>query len=158
MRLHLGCGDMILKDYTNCDLYNEAADIKCDAKKLPFDSNTADEILAIHLIEHFDFYEAFDVLKEWYRVLKVNGKLHIETPNLLNSCKKFINATESERIGMYSHFFSCPWISGQFHKFLYTETQLKWTLENCNYRNIEVVPALRYIGLEDINLGMEAYK
>ena len=158
MRLHLGCGDVLIKDYINCDLYNDKADIKCDVRQLPFESNSVDEILTFHLIEHFDFFEAFEVLKEWRRVLKPYGRLYIETPNLLTSCEEFVKANEQERIDFYRHFFSTPWIPGQFHKFLYTETQLTWTLEKSNFVNIKVLPALRYIGKEKVNLGMEAFK
>lgn len=158
IQLNLGCGEMILPDYINCDLYNDKADLKCDVKLLPFENNSVDKIIAIHVIEHFDFKEAFDVLKEWYRVLKEGGILWIETPDLLKSCKKFVDSNEQERINMYSHFFSQPWIPGQIHKFLYTETQLKWTLEQCNFKNIIRKEAKRYIGLEDITLGMEAMK
>ncbi|MEK7549176.1 MAG: methyltransferase domain-containing protein, partial [Patescibacteria group bacterium] len=157
-KLNLGCGDLILKGFINIDLYSDKAQLKCNGKYLPFKDNSIDEIYASHLIEHFDFKEGFDVLKEWLRVLKVEGKLIIETPDLLESAKKFIEANEQERINFYSHFFSEPWIDGQWHKFLYTYTQLKWTLEQVGFRSIEKIPALRYIGREDICLGMKAIK
>jgi predicted SAM-dependent methyltransferase len=158
MQINIGCGSMILEDYINCDLYNDKADVKCDAKLLPFEDDSVDKIIAIHLIEHFDFKEAFIVLKEWYRVLKKDGILWIETPDFLESCRKFVFSNEQERINMYSHFFSEPWIPGQIHKFLYTETQLRWTLENCGFKNILRKEAKRYINLENITLGMEAMK
>lgn len=158
IQLNIGCGEMILSDYINCDLYNDNADIKCDAKVLPFEDNSVDKIIAIHIIEHFDFKEFFDVLREWNRVLKTNGILWIETPDFLESCKKFVNSNEQERIKLYSHFFSEPWVPGQIHKFLYTESQLRWTLEQCGFNNIMRKEARRYIGIENINLGMEATK
>lgn len=158
VQLNLGCGDMILPDYINCDLYNDNADIKCDVKILPFKDNSVDKILALHIIEHFDFKEAFDVLKEWNRVLKKNGILMIEIPDFLNCCKEFVNGDEDYRIKLYGNFFAHPWIPGQIHKFLYTENQLRWTLEQCNFYNIVRRKALRYIGNENINLGMEAMK
>ena len=159
MKLNLGCGDMILKGFTNCDLYNPAADVKCDARLLPFEDNSVEEIYTSHVIEHFDFKEVFEVLKEWKRVLKEGGKLVIETPDLLASCKKFVELDEQGRISMYAHFFSEPWTSpGQCHKFLYTETQLRWTLEQAGFKNLVRIPALRYVGREDICLGMIGIK
>lgn len=158
MKLNLACGDMILDGYINCDLYNPKAEIKCDVKNLPFEDNTFEYIFASHIIEHFDFYEAFDVLKEWYRVLKPGGVIHIETPDLYNTCQKFIKLSPENQIELYGHFFATPWIEGQVHKFLYTEIQLNWTLEMCGFINIKKVTALRYINNEDINLGMEASK
>jgi predicted SAM-dependent methyltransferase len=158
IKLHLGCGSMIIPGYVNCDLYNKDAEVKCDAKNLPYEDDSVDEVLSMHLIEHFDFYEAFDVLKEWKRVLKEDGKLHLETPNLLTTCEAFIKASETDRVNLYGQFFAIPWVPGEIHKFLYTETQLRWTLEQVGFKNIITVPALRYIGCENINLGMEAYK
>ncbi len=159
IKLNLACGDIIVPDFINIDLYNPKAQIKADVKFLPFKDNSVDYIWASHIIEHFHYFEAFDVLREWYRVLKVGGKLMIETPNLLSSAKKFVEGNEQDRINLYGHFFAQPWLGpGQVHKFLYTPTQMIWTLERCGYKNIKIVPALRYIGNEDINLGVEAIK
>jgi predicted SAM-dependent methyltransferase len=159
IQLNLGCGDHILPGYINCDLYCDKADVMCNVNKLPFEDNSIDLIYSSHVIEHFDFKEGFDVLKEWYRVLKIGGKVVIETPDLLESCRKFISLSPQEQIGMYAHFFSEPWTSpGQCHKFLYTATQLKWTLEQCQFKDIKQFRACRYIGKEDICLGMEGTK
>ena len=157
-RLNIGCGDLIMKDWINIDMYNDKAQIKCNAKYLPFKSNNINEIYSSHLIEHFDFHEAFDVLNEWKRVLHNNGIIVIETVNFLSSCQEFINGNEQDRITMYSHFFSEPWIKGQYHKFLYTPNKLKWTLEQVGFKNIEEREALRYIGREKICLKMIAIK
>jgi predicted SAM-dependent methyltransferase len=58
VRLNLGCGDKILEGYTNVDVAPERAgklpDIICDIRKLDkFSDNFADEILAVHVVEHF---------------------------------------------------------------------------------------------------------
>lgn len=158
VRLNLGCGDWLLNDFINCDLYNLKADKQFDARKLPFDDESVDEIYACHLIEHFNFHEAFDVLKEWKRALKPGGLLRIETPDMLKSCKAFVEADEQGRISLYSHFFSEPWIDGQLHKFLYTWQQMKWALDLIGFKDIIQVPALRYIGREYICLGVECKK
>jgi len=159
IKLHLGCGNMLLKDWVNCDLYNPNAEVKCDAKEIPYEDETVDVIYNCHLIEHFDFFEAFVVLKEWYRVLKKGGVLVTETPDMFASCKKFIEASEEDRINvLYSHFFAKPWIDGEVHKFLYTEQQLRWTLEKSGFSNIIRQPATRYIGREDICLKLMAQK
>lgn len=87
MKLNLGCGEDRLEGYTNIDLYTEA-DLKQDARDLSQFSEV-DEILAKHLIEHFQVYEADKVIKEWHRALKVGGKLIIETPDMELCCKAF---------------------------------------------------------------------
>lgn len=159
--MHLGCGHMIFSEFVNCDLHNPKADVQCDAQILPFKSDSVNEIYTSHLIEHFDYYEAFKALTEWKRVLKIGGLLRIETPDFLNSCKALVEAERNQPgsgVGLYPNFFGYPWEKGQTHKFLYTETQLRWTLERVGFREVTTVPALRYIGLEKINLGMVAFK
>lgn len=161
IKLNLGCGDDVKEEYINCDLYSEKADMKFDAKKIPMEDNSVDEIFASHLIEHFDFKEGFEVLKEWNRVLKPGGKVVLETPDLLNTCKRFVEADEGFRVRLYGHFFAWPWMEGQCHKFLYTENQLRWTLQQCGFADIKRVPPTSIYVLpkmEDMYLKMEAVK
>ena len=139
IRLNLGCGDQLLQGWTNCDLHNPLAEKQFDASKVPYPDNTVDEIAAYHLIEHFKYHDAFDVLREWYRALKPGGKLTLETPDFLETCRDFVNGDEQWRIKLYSHFFAWPHLPGQTHYFLYTETQLRWTLEQCGFINIQRV-------------------
>ena len=58
MKLNLGCGDKILEGYVNVDVADERAgaapDINCDISGLSiFEDNCAEEILAVHVVEHF---------------------------------------------------------------------------------------------------------
>jgi predicted SAM-dependent methyltransferase len=136
IRLHLGCGDQYFDGWINTDNYVfRVADAKLDAMKIPLEDDSVDELWASHIIEHFNFYEGFDVLKEWYRVMKVNSKLSLETPDFLGACKLFVEGDERLRINLYGHFFAMPWEKGNTHKFLYTETQLRWTLDRVGFRN-----------------------
>ncbi len=80
MRLHLGCGKRILPDYINCDMPGSGADVECDVQELPWGDDLADEILAIHLVEHLPMLNVGLVLKEWTRVLKPGGKMILELP------------------------------------------------------------------------------
>ena len=108
IKINAGCGDMILKGYINIDLYSEFAEVKADIAHLPYRDNYADEIYSSHTIEHFNFKEAFSVLRDWHRVLKPGGIIVIDTPDMLASCKKFVEGDEHTRVGLYSHFFSEP--------------------------------------------------
>ncbi len=142
IRLHLGCGDIYLGDWINCDLENPKADVKLDCRKIPLPDNSVQEIYNSHLLEHFDFKEAWSVLKEWHRVLKPGGKLITETPDLLGLCQEYVNSSEPHRVDMYGLFFGCPWLEEwNIHKFLYSETQLRWTLEQTGFTDIKRVVA-----------------
>ena len=99
-KLNLGCGDKLIDGYINVDLVTERAgvtpDVNCDIRKLTvFDTDYADEILAVHVIEHFWRWEVEDILAEWVRVLKPNGKLILECPNLISACEEFLKDPEA---------------------------------------------------------------
>ena len=57
-KLNLGCGDKILPGYVNVDVAASRRglkpDVLCDLHKLTsFEDNTVDEILSVHVVEHF---------------------------------------------------------------------------------------------------------
>lgn len=78
MKLHLGCGRKKWDGFINVDLKD--SDHDCDIRQLPFDDESAEEIHAIHVCEHFLITEIVPVLEEWRRVLKQGGLLCIELP------------------------------------------------------------------------------
>jgi hypothetical protein len=165
LKLHLACGFDYLEGYVNVDLYPQPGarvDASFDVKKLPYADNTVDEVRALHIIEHFDFFEGQEVLKEWCRVLKPGGKLILETPDFLESCRAFVNGTEDDRIYLYGHFFAQAWIPGQIHKFLFTESQLKTQLAWAGFDRVNrIAPMSNYLknySSEKIFLAVEAYK
>lgn len=81
LRLHLGCGKKRLEGYVNIDGFEPSADLVTDVRKLPYPDGSVDEILAIHLFEHFEYWETTEILKDWFRVLKPTGKLIMEMPS-----------------------------------------------------------------------------
>ena len=70
IRLNLGCGDKILENYINVDVASERKgkkpDVISDIRKLTFDDNYADEILSVHVIEHFSYHTGqITTLTKW---------------------------------------------------------------------------------------------
>jgi len=95
LKLNLGCGDKILPGYVNVDVAESRAgerpDVLCDLHRLtPFEDDSVDEILSVHVVEHFWRWEVADVLKEWIRVLKPGGLMILECPNLKSACEAFL--------------------------------------------------------------------
>lgn len=99
MKLNLGCGGRCFEDYLNVDIMDECPVpnvpyLKADIRNLPFEENSVDEILTVHVIEHFWSWEVEDVLKEWLRVLKPGGKLVTECPNLIGASMILLDAVQ----------------------------------------------------------------
>ncbi|MBA3590868.1 MAG: methyltransferase domain-containing protein [Methylibium sp.] len=100
VRLNLGCGDKLLPGYVNVDVAQARAgkspDVLCDLRDLGvFESDSADEVMAIHVVEHFWRWEIEAVLREWVRVLKPGGTMVIECPNLKSACEAFLADPET---------------------------------------------------------------
>lgn len=100
VRLNVGCGDKLLPYYINIDAAPARGgyqpDVICDARDLaPFEDNSVDEVLSVHLIEHLSRQDAIKAVAEWARVLKPGGQLIIECPNILSACEALMKAPES---------------------------------------------------------------
>ena len=69
-----------------------------DAKDLSlFEDETFDELYASHVVEHFDYNgPLLEAFKEWYRILKPEGKLYISVPNMDVLCQLFRKRKELE--------------------------------------------------------------
>lgn len=59
-------------------------------KKLPFDDESADHILASHFLEHLYHDMAIRVLHDWKRVLKPGGTLHLIVPDLASRAQTYV--------------------------------------------------------------------
>lgn len=126
LRLHIGCGNVYKKGYVNIDAYNtEVADLKAFAHRLPYSDNTVELIECYHLLEHLNDDQLHKVFNEWFRVLKPEGKLIIEVPNLVRNMEVFLNSDYSERWGEIYGNIQIPRIKsifglgsndGQLHK------------------------------------------
>lgn len=143
VRLNLGCGDKILPGYVNVDVVEARAgrspDVLCDLHDLSvFPDNHADEIMAIHVVEHFWRWEVEDILREWMRVLKPGGRMILECPNLVSACEEFLkNPDIYSREGkdgqrtMWVFYGDPSWKDPyMIHRWGYTPTSLKNLMES----------------------------
>ncbi len=154
MKLNLGCGDKLIPGYLNVDIAPSRAgvqpDVEDDVRKLSkIQDNVADEILAVHLIEHIDRWDISKVLSRWMEILKPGGILVIETPNLLSACKALLDdPVKGARPGREGQMTMWPLYGDpswkdplMMHKWLYTPQSLAEVLFEVGYRSIRQKPA-----------------
>lgn len=154
IRLNLGCGDKVLDGFVNIDMVCQRGprlvDVVHDVANLPFISdNAVDEILSVHVVEHFDRWAVDDVLREWLRVLKPGGRLILETPNLLNACAvalKYANhdlsRPELAPMTMWPFYGDPRWRDPLMtHRWLFSPLMLATLLRDCGFEQVTQEPA-----------------
>lgn len=150
IKFNIGCGRDILEGYLGIDKYTNAAHIKEDFLETNIPENCAEEILASHFIEHIPQHRVPEFLSKCFGVLKENGKLILETPNLEELCKAFIDSDDDQRFLLTLCMFGAaitnptpevlkngtesPHLWGFYPKIM---TEL---LEKAGFNNIEILP------------------
>lgn len=81
MKLNIGCARDYREGYINCDISRE---VKADKyfdfnKKFPFEDNSVNEVLAIHILEHLT--NPLGCLAELYRICKPGAEIRITVPH-----------------------------------------------------------------------------
>lgn len=154
MKLNLGCGDKILPGYVNVDVAPSRAgrkpDVICDLHKLePFDDESVDEVLAVHVVEHFWRWEVVGVLREWARVLRRGAPMILECPNLQSACEQFLrdpdafsgSGKEGQRT-MWVFYGDPAWRDPlMVHRWGYTPRSLGRVMEEAGLADIRQEPA-----------------
>lgn len=164
MKLNLGCGDKILEGYVNVDLVDERKgnqpDVNCDVRDLHehFEDGVADEILAVHILEHFYPWEVHNALQEWKRVLKPGGKIIIEVPDIMKAIFHLLSSPENPQLSMWALYGNPGELDPLMcHKWGYTAQSLGLELHLAGFENIEKHPA--QFKLKDLrDLRIEATK
>lgn len=140
LKLNLGCGRDILEGFLNLDLYADTPEvIAMDIRKLDFDDNTVDQILARDVLEHFSFREINRVLKEWARVLKPGGEIIIRSPSLELQAKAYLDGKWNADVASYM-IFGGQTSPGDFHHIAFDQESITRHLKNVN---LEIVDYLK---------------
>lgn len=84
MKLYVGSRNYKPEGYLTVDIdASMKPDIVADiTKKMDVESNTVDEIVAGHVLEHIDWPDSFKALAEFSRILKVGGIVKIAIPDM----------------------------------------------------------------------------
>jgi SAM-dependent methyltransferase len=155
IRLNLGCGDKILEGYINVDFAESRKgnkpDVIADLRDLQFEVDYADEILSVHVIEHFYPWEAEDLLNHWKNILKPGGSLVLECPNILTAAEMLLNDPDrvaradgkDGQLAMWPLYGDPAWKDPLMcHRWGYTPTTLIDLLKRCGFSNVRREPAM----------------
>jgi len=161
MKLHLGCGKNIKEGYINIDGFVKGENVvNMDILNMTYPDNSVDEILSEHLFEHIPFKDEERLFTECFRLLKVGGKLIVETPDMEWLCKKFLEGKDEfpsfykvgaiddyfghgravdQRWGMITtHFFGNQNGGGQFHYNAFTKGKFIAISKLLKFKSCEV--------------------
>ena len=64
--------------------------------ELPFDSNSCEEVILLHVLEHIPSYDVEKVLNEIYRVIKPGGSFVVAVPDLKETAKLLVDSKSNE--------------------------------------------------------------
>jgi SAM-dependent methyltransferase len=134
VKLNFGCGTNRIPGWQNLD---DGVEI---AKRLPFPDNYANFVFAEHVVEHVDYYQAIEFLRECRRVLKPGGIVRISVPSIENVMKrgdpayfKFTTKWQPDATArgaiyalLYKHGHKAPW----------TDSLLEATLFFAGFTNV----------------------
>lgn len=124
IRVDIGAGSKVSEGWITLGL-GETHQIHSDVRKLECPDNYADELRAIHVIEHVQFWEVPAMLADWFRALKPGGLLAIECPDLIKCCRNVVNDQADVKNGLRALYGD---ITGgdemMVHKFLPTPNML----------------------------------
>ena len=136
MKLHVGCGDVILPGWTNVDLEDlPGIDLQDDIRELEkVEDGTCDIIYASHVLEHVGRNEFEDVLKTWNKKLKKGGILRIAVPDfekVVEWYKKTGNILDVT--GLVSGGQKTKY---DYHQMIFDKKFLSEILGKCGFNNI----------------------
>ena len=154
MKLHLGCGKKILPGYINIDA--TCSDVVGDIRDLSsYEDNSVDEILAVHVWEHFWINEVLDIATEWKRVLKPDGKLILEMP-----CKDKVfmiiksSYSDNENLTLWAMYGDPSTIRTEqdLHKWLWSVRDIRTLLDQAGFSKVEIFEPEYHVAIRDMRV------
>ena len=137
MKLHVGCGNVILPGWINVDIDNiPGVDIQDDVRTLTkIKDDSCDIIYASHVLEHFGRKEFESILKVWNKKLKINGILRLAVPDFEKAIEWYNDTKKIEDvIGLISGGQKTEF---DYHKMIYDRKFLTKVLKICGFDDVK---------------------
>jgi SAM-dependent methyltransferase len=152
-RIEIGSGSRPQPGFLHVDTNARAphVEVVAAAWRLPFESDWADEILAIHVLEHVHPRLLARTLSEWHRVLAPGGSLRVHVPDSAALMRAYLAATGDQKwtlvaalLGMYAN----PSVrapeqieSDVDHRILFDREMLTNALRSAGFANVQDLTA-----------------
>ncbi|MFA5358066.1 MAG: methyltransferase domain-containing protein [archaeon] len=155
-KLEIGCGEKPREGYIHFDVRKlKGVDFVGDAKKLPFENNSFEEIYSRFFLEHLPRNDAKKALKEMLRVLSPGGRVEIIVPNLEYFCKLFLEGNEQEKEWSLNKIYGFEKYGEDHHYFGYNFETLEKFLEEAGFEKVKKIESKEK---EAQYLAAEAFK
>jgi predicted SAM-dependent methyltransferase len=155
-KLQLGTGDNVLAGWLNTDIHRfEGADgiVYLDARKqFPLPDESFDVVFSEHMLEHIDYSDGQNCLRECRRVLRPGGRIRIATPSLeqltrlydreLTDIQQRYLAWAVDNFGEGADAYLPGFVVNTFfrawgHRFIYDGQTLRHALETAGFVDVE---------------------
>jgi predicted SAM-dependent methyltransferase len=148
-KLQIGAGPNNFPGWLNTDYTPIAGQAFLDATApFPLPDQSFDYVFSEHVIEHFNYWEGLDMLRESYRIMRPGGRIRVVTPNLSQLVRLFENADDpyiQRKLQAVNYWPKTPDNAGLIlnlelhdwgHQFVYSATLLGDSLKRAGFRNI----------------------
>ena len=161
-KIHLGCGWHHMKGFVNVDPFVphriHGFDVQAEATeymaKVP--PATVDEIVSKHMIEHLHRERAVRLVQQCYRALRTGGTLTLECPDLLASCRRFV---DSDGVAEPNGIYGAHRQQGDTHLWGYSQTTLRRLAEDAGFTVTHIGPGTdRHTSPEQPCIRLEAVR
>ena len=162
-KLHVGCGDVLIKDWLNIQLdklevYGQLRNVNGAwlinynlLKPWPMAEGSVQYIAGSHFIEHLDLNQGIKFLQESFRVMKKGGVIRLSCPdmekyarNYVNGNKEFFNHPRIQEWCAFKNaktpgeiFIAKAYDSGGSHKWFYDFESLQHILGSAGFSKIK---------------------
>ena len=149
-RVNLGCGPLREPGEIGVDLDPNATgcDVAANLLALPFADGSVEQARLSHVLEHFPYRMAPSVLLEVARILKPGGKVLVGVPDMLGTCRAWIEtheateATKAARLASKAiamrHIYGGQFHDGQEHLAGWDAETLEDLLDACGFVEVTV--------------------
>ncbi len=156
--INIGCGTVRYQNCINMDIANIPKMIDVDiigsVLAIPFDKETFKGAIFSHVLEHLFMREHKFALLEIRRILKENGTLYLEVPDLEKSMEFFLSNFKGRKEYWYMCIYGREDYATDVHKSGITEQYLTDLLFECGFGHLKWFPKAK----EDAILALIATK